>query len=152
MTMTLTRRHALAFVAAVPALGPVRRAFGAEVQAYREFVEGDPKAKLAVIEYGSLTCHHCADFHANGYPQLKKDYIDTGKVRFIFRDMPGDNLALGAALFARCVPGDRGKEMIALMFGTQHTWSHSDNPLAHLTAHAKSVGLEGAAFAPCLKK
>lgn len=145
--MNITRRLAVAFAAAAP-FAP---AFATEAQDYREFVEGDAKAKLTVIEYGSLTCHFCAEFHTAGYPHLKKDYIDTGKVRFIFRDLPSDNLALGAALLARCAPGERGKEMIALMFATQRTWAHADNPLEHLTGHAKSVGLEGPGLDACFK-
>ena len=146
--MTITRRLALAFATAAPF---TRSALAADVQDYREFAEGSAKAKLTVIEYGSLTCPHCAEFHNVAYPLLKKEYIDTGKVRFIFRDLPSDNLGLGAALLARCVPGERGKEMISLMFATQRTWVLSDNPLEHLTGHAKAVGLEGPSLEACLK-
>ena len=145
--MNITRRLALALAGVTP----FARAFAADAQGYRDFVDGDAKAKLTVIEYGSLTCPHCAEFHANGYPLLKKEYIDTGKVRFIFRDLPSDNLALGAALLARCAPGDRGKEMISLMFATQRTWVLAENPLEHLTGHAKTVGLEGPNLEACLK-
>ena len=60
-------------------------------------------------------------------------------------------LHAGAALLARCAPGDRGKEMISLMFATQRTWVLAENPLEHLTGHAKTVGLEGPNLEACLK-
>jgi protein-disulfide isomerase len=120
-------------------------------QVYQEFIEGNPKAKVTVIEYASLTCSHCADFHLNGYPLLKKDYIDTGKIQFIYRDMPGDGLALGAALLARCVPGGKGKAMIDMMFKNQKDWVGAANPLEPLQSYANLAGLDKAGLDQCLK-
>src|SRR5438045_3351275 len=77
---------------------------------YQELVEGNPNAKVTVVEYASLTCPHCARFYTESFPKLKKDYIDTGKVKFVFRDLPTPprELAFAAAQVARCATGDRG--------------------------------------------
>src|SRR5688572_19868637 len=69
---------------------------------YREFLSGNPGAKVTVIEYASLTCPACAMFHNLTFPLLKKNYIDTGKIKFIYRDFPLDGLAMAAALMVRC--------------------------------------------------
>src|ERR1700760_1366593 len=71
---------------------------------YHEFMEGNPNAKVTVVEYASLTCPHCAHFYNDGFPQLKKSYIDTGRIKFIFRDLPTppQELAIAAAALARC--------------------------------------------------
>jgi protein-disulfide isomerase len=72
-----------------------------------ERVLGDPNAPITILEYSSLTCPHCASFHANTLPQLKKDYIDTGKVKLVFRDFPFDRAALQASMLARCSNPER---------------------------------------------
>src|SRR5688572_593348 len=79
-----------------PAAKPAAPAAGAPV--YREFIQGNPKAKVTVIEYASLTCGHCKAFQDTTYVELKKNYIDTGKIRFVYRDYPLDGLAAGGAL------------------------------------------------------
>jgi protein-disulfide isomerase len=127
--------------APAPASGPV----------YREFVQGNPKAKVTVIEYASLTCPHCADFAKNDYPMLKKAYIDTGKIKYVYRDYPLDGLAMGAALLARCAPGDKGLTMIQMIFENQLTWVRADNPLEPLRGYAKQVGMNEADVDACLK-
>ena len=63
---------------------------------------GKDDAPVTIVEYASMTCPHCAHFHETAYPELKKRYIDTGKVRFIFREFPLDPLAAGASMLARC--------------------------------------------------
>ena len=68
---------------------------------------GKADAPVVMIEYASATCPHCAEFHEKLLPQIKTEYIDTGKVRFIFREFPLDQLALGAFMLARCVPEDK---------------------------------------------
>src|SRR6266446_193082 len=67
-----------------------------------DMVLGDEKAPVTIIEYASMTCPHCAHFHETAYPELKKRYIDTGKVRFIFREFPLDALAAAGFMLARC--------------------------------------------------
>ena len=69
-------------------------------------VLGSPDAPVTIIEYASMTCPHCAHFHETTYPQLKAKYIDTGKVRFIFREFPLDQLAAAGSMLARCAGKD----------------------------------------------
>ena len=145
---TITRRMALALTVAATLAAP--SAFAADAT-YREFVLGNPKAKVTVIEYASLTCPHCAHFQAEEYPQLKKEYIDTGKIKFVYRDFPLDGLAMGAALLARCVPGTRGYELIQTMLGNQLEWMRSDQPVNILRGYAEKIGLDSAGFDACLK-
>ncbi len=118
---------------------------------YKEFVTGDPKAKVIVIEYASLTCPHCAHFATEEYPKLKKEYIDTGKIKFVFRDFPLDGLGMGAALLARCVPNDRGKVMIEMMYQNQLEWVRAEKPLDVLRGYAQLAGLNQAGVEACLK-
>ena len=118
---------------------------------YREFVHGNPKAKVIVIEYASLTCPHCAHFAQEEMPKLKAEYIDTGKIKYVFRDFPLDGLATGAAMIARCAPNDRGKIMIDMMYKNQSEWMRSETPLNPLRDYAKLAGMSSDDVDACLK-
>jgi len=135
---------------AAPATAPASPQTSAVPQ-YREFVLGDPKAKVTVIEYASLTCSHCANFHQTAYQQIKKNYIDTGKIRFVFRDYPLDGLGMAGALLARCAPGDRGAKLIDMMFKNQNTWVRAEKPLEPLKGYAQLAGMTSAEVDDCLK-
>jgi len=157
ISMKLSRRTAslltgIAFAGAFMSAN-VGAASAGEAQrpVYREFVTGDPKAKVTVIEYASLTCPHCAHFATQEYPLLKKEYIDTGKIKFVYRDFPLDGLGTGAALLARCAPNDRGKVMIELMFQHQNAWVSAERPLDVLRGYAQLAGMDNAAVDDCLK-
>src|SRR5690348_156488 len=79
-------------------------------EALPDMVMGDAKAPVTVVEYASMTCPHCAHFQETTFPELKKRYIDAGKVRYIFREFPLDNLAAAAFMLARCAStDDKGK-------------------------------------------
>ncbi len=132
---------------AAPAAAPAK----AGEPVYREFIQGNPKSKVTVIEYASLTCGHCKHFQDEIYPELKKAYIDTGKIRFVYRDFPLDGLAAGGALLARCAPGDKGKVLIDLMFKNQAEWVRSPSPLEPLKGYAQLAGMDNAAVEACLK-
>ena len=81
---------------------------------------------MTIVEYASMTCPHCAHFHEATYPELKKKYIDTGKVRFIFREFPLDQLAAAGFMLARCAPKDDYFPMIETLFQQQRTgWCRS---------------------------
>jgi protein-disulfide isomerase len=118
---------------------------------YHELVEGNPKAKLTVVEYASLTCPHCAKFYVESFPKLKKDYIDTGKIRFVFRDLPTPprELAFAAAKLARCAPEGRGLGLIEMMYKHQEEWMQ--NPQVTLMGYAQLSGITSAEFDACLK-
>ena len=112
--------------------------------------QGDEKAPVTVIEYASMTCPHCAHFHETTYPELKTKYIDTGKVRFIFREFPLDQLALAAFLLARCAGPDKYFPMIDTLFQQQREWV-TQKPLGPLMAIAKQAGMSETAFNECLQ-
>jgi protein-disulfide isomerase len=115
-----------------------------------DMAQGDEKAPVTIIEYASMTCPHCAAFHATTYPELKKRYIDTGKVRFIFREFPLDQLALAAFLLARCAGPDKYFPMIDTLFQQQKEWV-TQRPLGPLLAIAKQAGMSEEAFNQCLQ-
>src|SRR5271165_3786716 len=94
-------------------------------------VLGADNAPVTIVEYASMTCPHCAQFQAKTFPKLKERYIDTGKVRFIFREFPLDPLAAGAFMLARCADKDKYFAVIDLLFGTQRDWV-VPNPLQPL--------------------
>ncbi|MDH5772781.1 MAG: DsbA family protein, partial [Rhodospirillaceae bacterium] len=76
-------------------------------EALSEKTIGSPDAKVVIHEYASLTCSHCANFHTNVLPEIKKNYVDTGKVRIVYHDFPLDDLALAASMLARCAGNDK---------------------------------------------
>lgn len=114
-------------------------------------VLGDESARVTVLEYSSLTCPHCAQFHAEGYRHLKSAYIDTGKVKLVFRDFPLDGLALRAAALAECVPAERYFPFLQLLFEGQKGWARSDNPAAELVRLGQLAGLSEARAVGCIQ-
>ncbi len=113
---------------------------------------GDPKAPVTMIEYASMTCPHCAHFQETTFPELKKRYIDTGKLRYILRDFPLDSLAGAAFVLAHCAAkGDKDKyySMVDTLFAQQRTWA-VEKPVPPLMAIAKQAGLTEQSFNACL--
>ena len=117
-----------------------------------DMVMGDAKAPVTVIEYASKTCPHCAHFAETTLPEFKKRYIDTGKVRYIFREFPLDNLAAAAFMLARCA-GEKDSSkyfaMIDTMFRQQRTWA-VEKPVPPLMAISKQAGFTEESFNACL--
>ena len=93
-----------------------------------EMTLGDPAAPVTVVEYASLTCPHCARFHTEVLPEFKKKYIDTGKVYFVFREFPLDQLSLAAFMLARCAAPGGYFPMVELLFTRQQEWAFVENP------------------------
>jgi protein-disulfide isomerase len=115
-----------------------------------DMVLGSDTAPCTIIEYASMTCPHCAHFHETTYPELKKKYIDTGKVRFIFREFPLDQLAAAAFMLARCGGKERYFPLIETLFQQQKDWV-VQRPLAPLMAISKQAGISEQGFNECLK-
>lgn len=111
---------------------------------------GDEKAPVTVVEYASLTCPHCEHFHSTVYPALKTKYIDTGKVRFIFREFPRDPVDIGAFMLARCAPGDKYFPMIDVLFDQQKNWAFTRESAKVLLTIAKQAGFTEESFNKCL--
>jgi protein-disulfide isomerase len=116
----------------------------------KEMALGEEKAPVTIVEYASMTCPHCAAFHQHTYPELKKRYIETGKVRFVFREFPLDQLALAAFMIARCAGDDKYFPMIETLFQQQQEWV-TERPLQPLMAIAKQAGIGEQRFNECLK-
>src|SRR5215510_15635080 len=112
-------------------------------------VLGAENAPVTIIEYASMTCPHCSHFHKTVYPELKKKYIDTGKVRFIFREFPLDPLAAAASMLARCAGKDKYFPLIDAFFAQQKDWV-VQKPLQPMFAIAKQAGFTQQTFDQCL--
>ena len=112
-------------------------------------VLGKDDAPVTVIEYASMTCPHCAHFAETTYPELKKRYIDTGKVRYIFREFPLDPLAAGASMLARCADKEKFYPLIETLFQQQTKWA-VEKPIPQLMAIAKQAGMSEQTFNACL--
>ncbi len=107
-------------------------------------------ASPPVVEYGSLTCPHCAAFSREVLPELKKDYVDTGKVRYIFREFSRNPLDVAAFVLARCVGDDKAFAAIELLFSQQDKWAFVDKPLEPLIAAMRPTGLTHDQAMACL--
>jgi len=99
-----------------------------EVVPAPDMVLGEADAPITVIEYASYTCPHCANFHTNVFKDLKTNYIDTGKVRFVHREVYFDRLGLWAGMIARCAGETRYFGMNDLIYGGQKDWIGSGEP------------------------
>jgi protein-disulfide isomerase len=111
---------------------------------------GSDKAPVTIVEYASLTCGHCANFHARTFPSLKQKYIDTGKVRLIFREFPTQpaEVAIAGFMLARC-SGDNYFPLLDALFEQQKSWA--TDPYNGFLRIAKQAGFTQQTFEACLK-
>ncbi len=138
------------WLAANSALGPALAQAPGPSSGMVEMSLGKADAPVTIIEYASLTCPHCASFHEKTLPELKRDYIDAGKVRLVFRDFPFDEIALRAAMLARCNGPERYFGFVDVLFKQQAAWSRAANPIDALAQTARLGGLGEDAFRACL--
>jgi protein-disulfide isomerase len=118
--------------------------------ASQDMAIGDPKAPVTVIEYASMTCPHCAHFHNANLPDIKKKYIDTGKVRLIFREFPLDRAAFQASILARCSGADRFFPYINILFQQQANWARAEDQKTALAKLGQMGGVAIKDFDACL--
>ena len=126
----------------------------AEATEIIDMVQGAEDAPITVIEYASFTCPHCARFHSDVYKLLRKNYIDTGKVKFIFREVYFDKYGMWASMIARCSGPDRFFGMTDLILNSQSTWARAGDDLAIVEALRKIgrlSGMQDAALDSCLQ-
>lgn len=126
----------------------------AEATEIIDMVQGVEDAPITVIEYASFTCPHCARFHSDVYKLLRKNYIDTGKIKFIFREVYFDKYGMWASMIARCSGPDRFFGMTDLILNSQSTWARAGDDLAIVEALRKIgrlSGMEDAALDSCLQ-
>jgi protein-disulfide isomerase len=124
-----------------------------------DMVLGKADAPVTIVEYASMTCPHCANFDKTTFPALKSKYIDTGKVRFIFREFPLDELAVAVSMLVRCaatdkatntINGEKANALIEVFFASQDKWA-TRNPIPALQQITKQAGLSDKSFDECLK-
>ena len=149
----ISRRFFIGAVAAVPAaaaLAPLPSAAAGIGEKPGDLALGDSDAPVTVIEYFSLTCPACRDFHQNIYDPLKRDHVDAGKVRFVARDFPLNAPALEAAVLAHCAGRDRYFAFIDVLFQTFDDWASSRNYTEKLAQIGELGGVSRDRFEVCL--
>jgi protein-disulfide isomerase len=112
-------------------------------------VLGSADAPVTIIEYASMTCPHCAHFHAETLPQVRQKWIDTGKARLIFRDFPLDKAALVAAMMARCAEPAAFFPLIGDIFAQQEKWMKAEDGPAALAAIGRAHGMRDDLIRSC---
>ena len=165
--MIITRRAfttilSLTGLAALAGWSPLRLITGAIAQSAADVAKpmslpdmalGPADAPVTITEYASMTCPHCAAFNATVFPKIKAEYIDTGKIRYVFREFPLDIKAAAGAMLARCIAkDDAGKyfTVVDLLFRQQNDWVVK-NTTDTLTRIGKQAGLSAQAVDACLK-
>jgi protein-disulfide isomerase len=117
-----------------------------------ELVLGKADAPVTIIEYASMTCSHCANFHSKVFPTIKSKYIDSGQVRFIFREFPLDDRAAAASMLARCTGEGKTLPFVSVLFDKQDDWAFSRNDfLPGLLKYGKQAGFTEENFTKCLR-
>ncbi|MEA5376655.1 MULTISPECIES: thioredoxin domain-containing protein [Vibrio harveyi group] len=114
-----------------------------------EIALGSAQAPVTLIEYGSLTCDYCINFHREVLPLIQSRHIDTGRVRFIYRDFPTSAAATRGAVAARCA-GDQYYRMLDVLFAEVGRWATADDVDAALTQQAASLRMNEKRFRTCL--
>ena len=113
-----------------------------------EMTLGNPDAPVTVVEYASMTCPHCRAFHTTVYHDFIATYVDTGQVRFIFREFPLEDYARAGAMLARCTTGTEAFfAMVDLLFETQATWAGTTDAMFTV---AEQAGFTRQSFTQCL--
>ncbi len=119
-----------------------------------DMILGNVDAPITITEYASYTCPHCATFHQTVFKDLKKDYIDTGKVKFMFREVYFDRYGLWAAMVARCGGDTRYFGISGILFDQQKEWAASDDPtvvVENLKKIGRTAGMDDATLTACLE-
>ncbi len=154
----MERRQILMAVGSALTIIPVARGLFGAPQALAdepvigegERILGQVDAPITIIEYSSLTCPHCASFHKDTLPTIKKNWIEPGKARLVYRDFPLDGLALRAAAVAQCVEGEAYFAFLDALFRGQARWARSTDPTSALSQVARLAGIDRKTFDACI--
>jgi protein-disulfide isomerase len=156
----ITRRQLIAGMAAGAALVAMPLSAWAQTVDHEALLEAGPLGEMAlgsedapvtVVEYASMSCPHCATFHQRTFHDFQEKYIDTGQVRFIFREFPLDAPAFAVAMLARCAPGDRYFDVVDIYFQQQERWLRSQDMLGAIYDIARQFGFTQETFEACLE-
>ncbi|MEM9968224.1 MAG: DsbA family protein [Pseudomonadota bacterium] len=125
-----------------------------DIASIPDMVLGNHEAPVTVVEYASYTCPHCATFHSGPYKQLKEEYIDTGKIKFVYREVYFDRYGLWASMIARCGGPERFFGITDLIYQGQSTWARAGEPAAivdELRKIGRLAGLKAETLEACLQ-
>jgi len=122
-----------------------------DVEPLPEMTLGAQDAPVTIIEYASMSCPHCAAFHTDVFPDLKTKYIDTGKVRFVFREFPLNTPAFQASVLARCAGPSRFFGFVDILFSELQAWGAGPDPLSALAQIGRLGGISNEKFQSCLR-
>ena len=151
----ITRRGIVRFLFASSAIGVLIENSSKKAQAEindtlkhisKPRILGEADAPIHIIEYYSMTCGHCRDFHNKTFPEVKTNLIDTGKVKFEFSPFPLDGLALRAHALARVLPENKYFGMVTLLMSKQDKWKLAEDPLQSLYRYGQLAGISAADF------
>lgn len=157
--LKLSRRAAIGAIALAAAFGsPAALAQAAAVDTVALYAPGSlgeralgpEDAPVTIVEYASMSCPHCAAFHETVFGELKTKYIDTGKVRFLFREFPHNNPGYPPAMVARCAPEGRFFEVVDAYFDRQEEWLNSPDIMQAIRDIAKEHGFTDQSFDACV--
>ncbi len=113
-----------------------------------DLIIGNPDAEIEIVEYASLTCPHCANFHTNIWPEIQEKYIKSGEAKLVFRNFVFNAIDLSASKLVRCTGSNRAPAMLSALFKTQNVWVR--DPQNELTKTARLAGLNKAGFDACM--
>lgn len=116
-----------------------------------DIVMGDVNAPVQIVEYASMTCGHCANFHNQQLGAIKERFVDTGKVSFVLRDLPWDPVAQAVSAVARCAPADQYYSYVSAFMSTHESWMKSDDVVASIKQVARLGGMSSDDVDACLK-
>ena len=155
--MSILRKLMLKAILVISIIGLVPLALFAEnndSNDYEDMVKGADNAQVTIVEYASFTCPHCATFHDEIFPKLKKQYIETGKVKFIYREVYFDAPGLWAGLLARCISPQKYFGVVDLLYNKQDKWASGSTEqeiLKELFSIGRQVGLADEDINQCLQ-
>ena len=155
--MSIFRRLNFKIILAITILGFASNAVFSEnnkENIYLDMVKGNSDAKVTIVEYASFTCPYCATFHKEIFPQLKEQYIDTGKVKFIYREVYFDAPGLWGGLLARCVSPEKYFGIVDLLYKKQSKWASGSTEkeiLNELFSIGRQVGMEDEQINKCMQ-
>ena len=117
-----------------------------------DFIIGNNNAPITIIEYASMSCSHCGNFHNNTLPDLKKEYIDTGKVKYVFRDFPYNYPALLGSMVMRCIPSEVRYDYMNALYKLQNIWVVRENAITRQELYKimQTGGMTKEKFDTCL--